>query len=344
MGVLTNNDSLIPAGSQYMRIVGLSYVCMSVSGVYIAVQRSMEHPKLGAYLLTVSGAMNILLNYMLIFGKWGAPAMGCAGAALATLISRAFEVVVVAVFAARSRTLPLDLKALAMPGMVIARDFARYSLPVVMNEGMWSLAISLYSVIMGHMPNSTQILSAYTIAGNIEKLINVGLFAAGNASAVIIGRDIGAGNDRDILSKGIALNLMCIGTGLLSAVFLLLVRAFFADSFIFPLMDISPGAGEIAKYMLLVIAIAMPLRASNLGNIVGIFRGGGDVRFGLVADIVPMYLLCLPAAALAGLVFGQGIYVVYICMCLDDAMKVFMCFPRLLSGKWINNVTRDALT
>ena len=95
MRIVTNNPDLWEPGAEYSRIVGFSYVCMSFSGVYIAVQRSMENPKLGAILLTVSGALNILLNYMLIFGRLGAPAMGCAGAAVATLISRAFEVVVI---------------------------------------------------------------------------------------------------------------------------------------------------------------------------------------------------------------------------------------------------------
>ena len=111
----------------------------------------MENPRLGAVLLTVSGAMNIVLNYMLIYGKWGAPAMGCAGAALATLISRAFEVAVIGVYATRSRRLKLSVSMLLRPGRQIAADFTRYSLPVVLNEGFWSLATTLYTVIMGHM-------------------------------------------------------------------------------------------------------------------------------------------------------------------------------------------------
>lgn len=106
MRIVTNNPDLWEPGAEYARIVGFSYVCMSFSGVYIAVQRSMENPKLGAILLTVSGALNILLNYMLIFGKLGAPAMGCAGAAVATLISRAFEVVVILGCMLWSKTAP----------------------------------------------------------------------------------------------------------------------------------------------------------------------------------------------------------------------------------------------
>ena len=338
MQLVTNNPDLWEPGAEYARIVGFSYVCMAFSGVYIAVQRSMENPGLGAILLTASGALNILLNYIFIFGKWGAPAMGCAGAAVATLLSRVFEVMVVTGCFFRSKRLPVKPGLMLRPGRIIAGDFIKYSLPVVLNEGMWSLAMSLYSIIMGHMPNSTPILAAYTIAGNIDRMAAVALFAAGNAAAVIIGRDIGCGD-----TKGVALNFVCFVTGIISVGILLTIRATLLDGFIFPLMDISAEAGELAKMMLAFIAVVMPLRSLNLCNIVGVFRGGGDVRFGLICDIGPLYCVCLPAAALCGLVFGLGITAVYVCICLDDFCKVFLCLPRLRSGKWINSVTRETL-
>lgn len=343
MQLVTNNPDLWEPGAEYARIVGFSYVCMAFSGVYIAVQRSMENPGLGAILLTVSGALNILLNYMFIFGKWGAPAMGCAGAAVATLLSRVFEVLVVTGCFFRSKRLPVKPGLMLRPGRIIAGDFIKYSLPVVLNEGMWSLAMSLYSIIMGHMPNSRPILAAYTIAGNIDRMAAVALFAAGNAAAVIIGRDIGCGDTKEIYGKGVALNFVCFVTGIISMGILLTIRATLLDGFIFPLMDISAEAGELAKMMLTFIAVVMPLRSLNLCNIVGVFRGGGDVRFGLICDIGPLYCVCLPAAALCGLVFGLGITAVYVCICLDDFCKVFLCLPRLRSGKWINSVTRETL-
>lgn len=343
MQLVTNNPDLWEPGAEYARIVGFSYVCMAFSGVYIAVQRSMENPGLGAILLTVSGALNILLNYMFIFGKWGAPAMGCAGAAVATLLSRVFEVLVVTGCFFRSKRLPVKPGLMLRPGRIIAGDFIKYSLPVVLNEGMWSLAMSLFSIIMGHMPNSTPILAAYTIAGNIDRMAAVALFAAGNATAVIIGRDIGCGDTKEIYGKGVALNFVCFVTGIISMGILLTIRATLLDGFIFPLMDISAEAGELAKMMLAFIAVVMPLRSLNLCNIVGVFRGGGDVRFGLICDIGPLYCVCLPAAALCGLVFGLGITAVYVCICLDDFCKVFLCLLRLRSGKWINSVTRETL-
>ena len=124
MRVLTNNADLIAPGAAYTRYVGFSYFFAAISGVYIAVQRSTENPRLGAVLLTVSGALNIFLNWVLIYGKLGAPMLGCAGAAIATLISRAFEVTVLCVYARFSRRLPLMPRALLHPGRVIAKEGA----------------------------------------------------------------------------------------------------------------------------------------------------------------------------------------------------------------------------
>lgn len=343
MRVLTNNSALWGPGAEYSRIVGFSYIFMSLSGAYVAVQRSMENPQLGARLFSVSGALNILLNYVLIFGKWGAPALGCAGAALATLISRAFEVLVIIVYALRPNRLPLFPSLILRPGRVMAKDFFRYSLPVVLNEGLWSAGIALYTVILGHMPNSTPLLAAYTVAGSLDRMLSVGLFAAGSATAVIIGRDIVRSGRDSIRAEGKALNIMCFLIGCASLVLLLIVRYFLCDDFIFPVLNISDSARGTAKYMLLVTALMMPMRGITLCNIVGVFRSGGDVKYALICDILPLYALAVPLSAVAALVLGADIRVVYLCMYVDELIKVFLIAPRLKSGKWINNVTRDEL-
>ncbi len=344
MGVLTNNADLIEPGAEYMRIVGFSYVFMGMSGVYIAVMRSMENTKLGAYVLVASGAMNVLLNYMFIFGNFGAPELGCAGAALATLLSRMFEAVIVYIYAFRSKLLTLELKLILRPGKIIVGDFIRFSLPVMINEALWGTAVSIYSIIMGHMDNSTPILAAYTISSNIERLVSMALFASANATGVLVGKEIGKGSSVEtIRSRSAALNVMCVATGILSAAALMLVRQFALDGFIFPLMNISPEAAEISKYMLLVLAMGLPIRAFNMCNIVGVFRSGGDVTYSLICDVVPMFLICVPVVGISALVFMQSITLVYLFRFLDEVVKIVMCAARLKSGKWVNNITREIL-
>jgi putative MATE family efflux protein len=343
MGILTNNGTLIGPGAAYARIVGFSFFFNSLSGLYCAVQRSMGNPRVGAVVLSGSGLLNVFLNYILIFGKLGFPQLGVAGAAIATLLSRIAEVLVLVPYAVRSRHLPLMPRQLFRPGRVIVSDFIKYSLPVVCNELLWSLAFSAYTVIIGHMPGSTPLLAAYTIAGNMDRLMSVGVFACGASAAVIVGREIGVGNQKELFGKSIALNFTALLFGLFSAAVVLAVRALAARQFIFPLVNMSDAAASIAMFMLLVIAIFLPLRAVNITNIVGVLRGGGDVRFAMLTDTLPMYLLCVPLAAFIGLVLQKDIRAVYLCICLDEFVKAVLLFSRLRSRRWINDVTREKL-
>ncbi len=285
--------------------------------------------------------LNVFLNYILIFGKLGFPRLGIAGAALATLLCRVTEVAVLVPYALRSRRLPLMPALVFRPGKVIMADFIRYTLPVVFNELLWSLAFSLYAVIIGHMPDNTPLLAAYTICGNLDRLLNVGLFAFGASVGVVIGREIGLGRQKDLYGKGVALNVLALLFGALTALVTLLLRALVVRQWIFPLVHLSPDAVKAAMFMLLLLAVTLPLRSLNLTNIVGVFRGGGDVRFAMLVDILPMYFLTVPLAVLTGLVFKLGIRAVLLCVFADDLIKTALCLPRLRSKKWINDVTRE---
>lgn len=343
MRVLTNNESLVKPGADYSRVVCISYFFSAMSGIYIAIQRSMGNARLGAIVLSASGLTNIFLNWIMIFGKFGFPAMGVAGAALATSISRALEVIACAVYAACDRKFRIRISLVLRPGRIITRDFIKFALPVVINETLWSAATSLYSVVMGHMADNTPILAAYTVAGNLERVLTVCLFASSGAAAIIIGREIGRGNRESVYGKAVALNVLAFGMGILSLCLILIMRFFFAEELIFPLLGLSEDAVGLALYMLTIIACAMPLRSLNITNVVGVLRGGGDVRFALFADIAPIYVVCLPACAICALVLKLDIRLVYICMFLDDIVKIFACIPRLRSKKWINDVTREVI-
>ena len=296
----------------------------------------------GAVLLTVSGALNIFLNWVLIYGKLGAPMLGCAGAAIATLISRAFEVAVLCVYARFSRRLPLMPRALLHPGRVIAKDFAKYALPVVCNECLWSLAFSLYTVIMGHMDNNTPILSAYTIAGNLQRMLTPASFAAGGAAAVLIGREIGRGNRDQVQRKAWVLDGLALVVGLVCMGIIALVRNVLLRPYILPLMHMEGAACDIAMYMMGVLMLVQPVSSVSLTNIVGVLRGGGDVRYAMLCDVGPLYAVCLPLAALTALVWKLDIRYVYPLMSIDVIVQLFLVMPRLRSGKWIHDVTRGA--
>ena len=175
MAITTNDPALIDCAARYSKIVAYSFVLNSISMVYISAQRSAENSSLGMVVLVSSMAINVFLNWVLIFGKLGAPAMGLEGAAIATLISRIIEFLMVAVYMLFiDKRIPLMPKKMLKPGKIIAGDYIKYATPVVINETLWSTAYSMYAVVYGHMQGASDIIAAYSVTGSIERIILVG--------------------------------------------------------------------------------------------------------------------------------------------------------------------------
>lgn len=343
LSLFGNDPEVIAVAVRYARIVVWSFVLDGFVQIYIGTHRSMGNPKRGLYILAVSMVVNTFLNWVLIFGKLGIPAMGVEGAALATLIARATSFTVALVWAISDRKFPLRPSALLRPGAGMARRFIRIATPVVCNETLWSLGTSMFPTIMGHMSGSKEILAAYAIAGNINNLCSVGVFAIAGTAAILIGQEIGLGNTKEVYSLGALLDALAflfgLGMGLVSLGILHLVIA----PYLYPLFKLSGEAGRICTMMLTVVFLDMSLRSFCTTNIVGVLRGGGDVRMAAIIDIAPLWVIAIPAAALCGLVFKAGILAVYLCMTLEHLTKVILGQLRYRSGKWIRDVTQDSL-
>ena len=339
MGILTDNAALVPIAADYARIVGISYLFNSIAGVYVGAQRSMENPKLGTAVFALSMCTNISLNWGLIFGNLGAPALGVEGAALATLCSRVLELVIVLVHAAVSRRFPLRLRLLLCPGGVILKKFFFYSSPVVLNETLWGLGAALRKVIMGHMEGSTEILAAQALAGNIESLCTVAIFALGGTAAIIVGREIGAGRQEHVYEVARTLLVLSVACSLVIGILLILCSRLLFPWTVYPMFQLSPEGASIAAMMLTFIGVYLPVWAYDTMNIVGIFRGGGDVRAASAIDLGPLWFISLPLSALFGLVVEWGIYWVYVGIAMEQFGKLGFCISRFRSGAWIRNIT-----
>ena len=339
--LITPNEELVDLAVRYIQIVGFSYIFNGISSIYAGIQRSTEYPKFGMLLFGVSMCVNTFLNFVLIFGHFGAPAMGITGAAVATLTSRVVEFVIAAIFALSSRRLPLRWSCILRPGRAIVRSFLTYSTPVVCNEAMWSIGTSMLTVIMGHMANSQDMLAAYALVGNIDKLSTVVCFGLAGSAAVIVGKEIGQGHSRERVyevSWTLLLVSMLVG-GAVMALLLVLLPTFFRPV-LFPLFQLAPGAAEAATYLAVVYAVFMPMRAFDITNITGVLRAGGDARVASLIDIGPLWLAAIPLMALTGLVLHAPTWVVCIAMQAENLLKCPIGLIRFHSRKWINDVTQ----
>ena len=343
LSLVTNETHLVDIAAPYARIVAFSMALSSISMLYFAVHRSIENPRLGVIILSISACFSIFWNWVLIFGNLGFPALGIQGAAISTLSARALEVIICIIHAMTNKRFRVKLGLLLKPGIIIFKDFMKYSLPVLLNETLWGVGAMMLPVIFGHMVGAETILAAYNISSNLERIFGVALFACGGASAVIVGREIGAGRKPQAESYVKTLIAMSFVLGLGSAALLILLRFTILEPVIFPLYNLSAEASGAATIMLTIYAIFLPLRAMGVTMGLGALRGGGDVKALMVIDVGTLYIVMLPLAATAGLILRLDIGFVYGALLIEEIVKTSLIYRRIRSRKWINDVTREQI-
>lgn len=340
LSLFGSDPEVVAVAARYARIVGWSYFLDSFVQVYIAAHRSMGNANRGMYILAVSVAGNTFLNWVFIFGNLGAPRLGVEGAALATLLARALSFTVMAAWAVLDRNFRIRPALLLRPGLTMARRFIRYATPVMCNETLWGLGTSLFPTILGHMSGSREILAAYAIAGNITNLCTVGVFAMSSTTTILVGQEIGAGRAGRVRSLGLLLDALAFLFGAAMGGLFLAALHLAVIPFLYPMFGLSAEARRVCTLMLTVSFCFMPLLAFDTVNIVGVLRGGGDVRMATVIDLLPLWAVALPLAAIAGLVLKADVLWVCLAMQSENLVKCVFGFLRLRGGSWVNDVTR----
>ena len=311
MDLLSNKHELSVLGAPYLKLIGFSYVFNMLSSIYVSAMRSAENPGFGMKLFGVSTLLNTGMNYLLIFGKCGLPAI-----------------------------LPLDLAAFFRPGWEMLRRFVKYSTPVILNETAWGLGNSLLTVILGYTDNSVEMLAANAVMGNLNRLFLVVCFGLGAATAVMIGKAIGQGQShREVmdLSRTLLVFTLLVGTGL-AAVSLALVPTVFVPV-VFPLFKLAGQSAAIAAALAVTSFVMIPLHAYSISAVTGVLRAGGDVAWSAALDIAPQWLVALPLTALFALVFKSNYWLVAAAIQAESLLKVPLCALRIRTGKWIHDVT-----
>lgn len=342
MLLVTDNLQLVPVGAGYLRIVACSYLFNGFSMVYLAAQRSMENPKLGMYVLIVSMLLNTVLNYVMIFGKLGLPAMGVLGAAWATFASRVVECLILLTHSLRTKVIPPIAKLLLHPDKAIMKAFMKYSAPVILNELLWVVGFSMSTVIMGHMDNSKEMLAASAIAKNIHNLTTVACFGLANSIAVVLGKQIGQQRSREeVYRTGVGLMITAVLLGVAVGGFLLILTPLFFKPILFPLFKLSSEELHIALVLSVSNFIAMPIYSFANALVVGVLRSGGDVKAATLIDMVPQWVLTVPLTALTALVLKTNVIWIAAAIQSEALLKVPLGIWRLRQGKWVRDITTE---
>ena len=336
MLLFTNDPELIAIGAEYLRVMGVTYVCWSVIEIYLATLRSVGRATISMVLNIVAFSLNIVLNAVFIFGLLGAPRMGATGVAIATAVSRVVELIGCFIVSAFSKDVKLSLRSLFVRNDLLLKDFVSRSIPAMLNDLSWGVAFSMYSVILGHLGNDA--VAANSLVVVVRNITTTFCFAAASSGGVLLGNVLGSGDmarARDYASHMMRLTVI---TGAVGGVLVLV-----SIPAVLRFASLSDTAMQYLKNMLLINSYYIMGAAVNTSLIAGVFRAGGDTKFGMICDTIDMWCYAVPLGFFAAFVLKLPVMWVYFLLCTDEFVKWPWVLKRYFSGKWMKNITRDNL-
>ena len=334
MRIFTPDAGLIAQGAQYLRIVGVSYLLMGISQIYLCIMKNSGYTLKSTVIGSVSMVTNIVLNAVFIFGVWKVPAMGIAGAALATVLSRVLELGWAFTESLRHGRIRLHVKYLVRADRELKGDFFHYTLPVLGNELIWGCGFTMYSVIMGHLGSDA--VAANYIANIVKNLIACLCLGLGSGGGIIVGNELGKRNLDAAKDYGDRLCRLSILMGALSGLLLLGL-----SPLILGFSNLSPAAHGYLTGMLFMCTYYLIGKSVNSTVIAGIFCAGGDSRFGLFCDAVTMWVVTVPLGLLTAFYFKIPILAVYFIINLDEIIKLPAVYIHYKKYNWVRDITRS---
>lgn len=332
MSYYTEDTEVIRLGSEYLRIVGLSYVMMAIAVSYISILRSITMVKMTVLVAVIALGLKTVISYVLIFGLAGFPALGVRGAAIGTAIGWTFECVLLLVMVYALKT-PLAANPLSF--FRFSRPFAmnvlKTSMPAALNEVLWSVGITTYNAVYARI--GTDAIAAVNINATIEELVFVLFIGVGNACAVMVGNKIGEGRKDLAFEYGRRFVILGVALALMGGAIVLAVR-----ETVISLYQISPAAMQSLRMLMLVYALFNWIRVFNFMLFIGALRSGGDTRYAMFTELFSIWVIGVPAALIGGFVLHLPVYGVYALVLLEEAVKAIIVFRRFISRKWINDL------
>lgn len=331
--LFTTSEEIIAEGVTYLKIIKYTYPIFAITNVLLPTLRSIESVKIGFTVSLFTLVTNISLNYILIFGKLGFPEMGAAGAAIATLISRAVELIVVVFY-----ILHVDKKLKRDPNNLFSFDSSLFKtflvtcIPLIITDGLFGVSTALQTVVLGHMEDAA--IAANSVASTLYQLLKVASVGSAGAASVIIGRTVGEGRIEKTKEYAKTMQLIFIGIGILTGISLFLLR-----TPIISMYKISDEAKVLADGFLLVLCVTGIGTAYQMPTNTGIVRGGGDAKYVLRMDIISIWCIVLPVSFLAAFVWGWHPIAVIACL---NADQVFKCIPAVIKCNrfnWMKKLT-----
>ena len=330
MRILTNEETLIVLGSEYLRVIGISYVFSGIAQTFLAIMKNCGAVNMSTLINGVMVILNIALNAVFIFGLSGFPKMGIKGAALATVLATVVQFLwSVGYVLCRIRAVKFSLRSCEKK---LFGRFWQKTVPLLINNLAWGIGFSMYSVIMGHL--GTDAVAANGIANISKNLVVCFCLGLGNAGSIIVGNRLGADRLQEAKEVGGTLTRTAIIAGIVSGLVLMAL-----SPFITKMVDLTPTARGYLQKMLLISSYYIAGKSVNCMTIGGIFAAGGDSKFGMLCDSVTLWCIIVPLGCICAFILKLPVMIVYFVLNLDEIIKLPVVYKHYKKYKWIKNLT-----
>lgn len=334
LGLFTTDELIIGEGMRYLGVIRFTYLFFAMTQILLAVLRSVEMVKIAFYLSVVTFCINCGINYILIYGRFGAPELGVEGAAIGTLTARIAEFIILLVYISKKeKFLHLSVASFLKTDRTLSLDYIKITAPMFAVNGLWGLNTALQTVILGHMTSAA--IAANSVASTIFLMVKSMAVGAASAASIVIGKTIGEGSLELVKQYAKKMQKMFVVIGIISGFVLFFVRIPILE-----LYELTPAAKEMANTFLLILSVIIVGMSYQMPTNNGIIRGGGSPGFVVKMDLISIWCIVIPVSFFMAFVVQAPPAVVVCCL---NADQIFKCIPAYIKanyGTWIRELTR----
>lgn len=326
--------AIINEGVRYLSVIRFTYLFFAMTQILLAVLRSVEMVKIAFYLSIVTFCVNCGINFVLIYGRFGAPELGVTGAAIGTLAARIIEFLLLVFYiTAKEKHLNLNITTFLKTDRVLRKDYIKITAPMVLVNGLWGVNTALQTVILGHMTAAA--IAANSVASTIFLMVKSMAVGATSAASILIGKIIGEGDLSRVRQYAGTMQKMFVLIGIASGIILFSIRVPILE-----LYDLAPATKEMANTFLLILSVVIVGMSYQMPTNNGIIRGGGSALFVVKMDLISIWCIVLPLSFIMAFVIKASPAVVVCCLNADQIFKCIPAFVKSNYGKWIRELTR----
>lgn len=333
--LFTPDQVIIAEGVKYLNVIRFTYLFFAITQILLSTLRSTGVVQIAFGLSVQTVIVNCIINYILIYGRFGAPELGVVGAAIGTLVARILETVVIIIYIAKKeKNLNLHIRDYLKTDKSLSKDYIRVTSPMIVTQGLWGLNTAMQTVILGHMTSAA--IAANSAASTLFLLVKSIPMGASSTASILIGKCIGQGDLNEVKSLSKILQKLFLILGVCAGVILYFIRIPILSFY-----DLTPETKEMANTFLIILSVITVGMSYQMPTNTGIIRGGGDTKYVLRMDLISIWGIVIPLSLIMAFIIEAPPAIVVCCLNADQMFKCIPAFIKVNYGHWAHKLTRE---